>query len=230
MKSLERKRLKAFCFLFFFVFSVAIVNGHRLAYAGGDMQAMTQFANSHLLEILDNIPKGNEKDYGFENRSVFNQATLGIPYQEYDFEKEKPTGYWRVPVIAGGKNRALLRLKKTSDGWGFFGLGGAELAQELGYHEDDVTLKGNKPQFGRIIRDYPFKCDYVQYGQTPDSLLSGKAYPLKSASKILLKYENRDSTSNGEFELNMIKQMRSTFKEKMPNPESFKINQTGEKE
>jgi len=228
MQISKRKWLKVFCFLFFFLFSVAIVNGHRFAYAGDDLQTMTQFANSQLLEILNNIPKGNEKDYGFKNRDEFKKAALGIPYQEFDMEKEKPTGYWRIPVTVDGRHYALLRLKKTEDGWGFFGLGAAELARDLEDREGNMTLKGNKPQIGRIIRDFSLKCDYVQYGQEPDSSLSGKVYPLKSASKIMLKYGTKDIANNGAYDLNMIKQIRSKVKELRP-PHNPLTNSTGGK-
>lgn len=196
----------------FILFYVSHLSAHRLPYEEGDIEAMKQFADIRLMEILDNVPMGREKDFGFMNRSEFKKTTLGIPYQEYDFEKEEPTGYWRIPVTVDGENRALIRLKKTGGGWSFSGFGGAGLARELGGYEDDLVRKGTKPRTGRIVRDFSLFCDYIQFDQMPGAPLSGKIFPLQSAARIILMSGTDKSVSRRGYNLSKIKEMRSKVK------------------
>jgi len=232
MNVLGGTRLKASCCLSFLLFSAAVPSGYCFAADSGDLQAMTRFASSNLSEILSNIPAGKEKDYGFLNQDELKEATLGIPYQEYDMEKEKPTGYWRVPVTVEGKNRALLRLKSTADGWTFSGFGGGGLARNLDEHQNKMLREGKNPQTGRIVRDFSMKCDYVQFDQQPDAALSGSVYPLKSASRFISTFGAASSASvgsSGGYDLDTIKQMRLKAREMKENPDSFDNSNLGGK-
>lgn len=214
MNALRGAGLKTTYNLFFALFLVATTSGYCFADEDADLQAMAQYANSNLLEILNGIPVGEEKDYGFQSRDEFNKATMGIPYQEYDMDKEEPTGYWRIPVMVDGENCALVRLKSTYDGWAFSGFGGAGLAQDLGEHEDDMVSQGKTPRTGRIIRDFSLLSDYVQFDQQAGGSLSGTVYPLRSATQFMSAFPAADTVShriyggNEGYDLDTIKQMR----------------------
>jgi hypothetical protein len=210
--------------LFLVLFISAIPGGYSFAAGNDDLSAMTEYANNNLLDILNDIPMGEEERYGFQSRAELTQATLGIPYQEYDLEKEQPTGYWRIPVTVGGENRAMMRLKNTAEGWRFSGLGGAELARNLGDHETNMISHGNRPSTGRIVRDYSMRCDYVQFDQQQDAKLSGTVYPLWSASRFVSTFGINDSSAVVDYsgyELAAIKEMRLRAQEIMGDPNSF---------
>jgi hypothetical protein len=216
-KVLRRVGLNASCGLLLALSAVAIPGGYCYADEAGDLRAITQFASSQLSGVLKNIPLGEEAGYGFRNRLELEEASLGIPYQEYDMDKETPTGYWRVPVKVGGENRALLRLQGTPDGWVFAGLGGADLARNLGEEETKMSGAGQTPKKGRIIRDFSLRSDYVQFDQKSGGAMSGTAYPLKSGAQFISDYEaahlsgngrGASSDSYGGYDLNSIRQMR----------------------
>jgi hypothetical protein len=219
----KRAGIKPLYCLLLTLLLTAIPFGYGFAAGKGDLQAMTQYVNNNISEILNNIPVGEEEYYGFQNRDELSQATMGIPYQEYDLEKEQPTGYWRVPVTINGENRALLRLKYTAEGWAFAGLGGAELARNLDDHESNMISQGNTPSTGRIVRDFSMRCDYVQFDQQQNAKLSGSVYPLWSASKFISMF---GSNGNGavanyaEYDLATIKELRLKAQEVMGFPNS----------
>ncbi|MGD8911933.1 MAG: hypothetical protein PVJ68_04195 [Candidatus Thiodiazotropha sp.] len=212
-----------FCLYLIFLLAV-IPAGYSLAAEEDDLTAMTQYANNNLLEILSNIPIGEEEYYGFHNRDEINQAALGIPYQEYDLDQEQPTGYWRVPVTVDGENRALLRLINTAEGWAFAGLGGAQLARNLDDQETYMISQGTTPSTGRIVRDFSMRCDYVQFDQQHNASLSGTVYPLWSAYGFISTFGNngRARVANyAGYDLDAIKEMRLKAQETMGAPNSF---------
>lgn len=169
------------------LFFMSLFSGMVFGQAAGheSITGMFTFAKAELPNILTLIPVDREKDYGFKNRDEFKEASLGIPYQEYDMDTELPTGYWRVPVTVAGENRALLRVISVDGNWQFAGFGGAKLAGELADYEQ-VVGKGIT-HTGRIIRDFDMHCDYVQYDAQPGKELGGQLYPLESAARMLLR-------------------------------------------
>jgi hypothetical protein len=224
MKVLRRVGNKTTIGLFLVLLSLIFSGGSSLSAGETDLQTMAQYASNHLVEILNKIPVGEEQHYGFQNRNELAQATLGIPYQEYDMEKEQPTGFWRIPVKVAGENRALLRLKSTAEGWSFSGLGGAQLARNLGDHENNMLSQGKSLRTGRIVRDYSMRCDYVQFNQQQDAMLSGTVYPLWSASRFISKLESHGSAKFEDYvgyDLSAIKEMRLKAREMMGDPNSF---------
>jgi hypothetical protein len=203
--------LKASYGLSLILFVSVMLNGYCIADEGADLQAMAHYADTNLTEILNNIPTGEEERYGFQNRGELSQATLGIPYQEYDIDKEEPTGYWRIPVTVDGENRALLRLKDSAEGWVFAGLGGADLARNLDDHEANMDSQGRTPSTGRIVRDFTMRCDYVQFDQQQNATLSGTVYPLWSASRFISTFGTNGSATAANYsgyDLKAIKEMR----------------------
>jgi hypothetical protein len=229
LKQHERKMTgragsKASYYLFLILLLTAIPGGYTLAAGQGEVQAMKQYASTNLVEILSNIPLGEENKYGFQNRNELTQADLGIPYQEYDMDKEQPTGYWRVPVTIDGENRALLRLKNTAEGWKFSGLGGAELARNLEDHENNMYSKGQSLRTGRIVRDFSMRCDYVQFNQQQDTKLSGTIYPLWSASRFISAFGTDPGAAAADYtsyDLRAIQEMRLKAREMMGDSNSF---------
>jgi hypothetical protein len=224
IKMNNRVASKASFYLLLFLLITAIPGGTCFAAGETELLAMTQYANNNLLQILSNIPIGEEKNYGFQNRNEIRHASLGIPYQEYDMDKEQPTGHWRVPVTVNGENRVLLRLKETAEGWTFSGLSGAELARNLGDHENSMLSQGQSLSTGRIVRDFTMRCDYVQFNQQLDTRLSGTVYPLWSASRFTSIFGNAPRAAVADYagyDLIAIKEMRLRAQEIKGDPNTF---------
>jgi hypothetical protein len=166
-------------------------------------------AASELPAILAKMPVGDEAAYGFNSRSEFAGAGLGIPYQEYSMLTKKPTGYWRIPVTVNAENRALVRYVLEDGVWQWKGFGAAGLARELGEMEN---LQSEKPLSGKIVRDYKLTCDYIQFNIESESALKGSFIPTANAKK----YIGFLLGSTGEkeiFGLSRIEQLRSTLLE-----------------
>jgi hypothetical protein len=206
------------CFRIYFVlFLSAFLAAVGWVYA--DKPIISRYAKSTLYEtaaselpaILEKMPAGDEAAYGFNSRSEFAGAELGIPYQEYSIQTKKPTGYWRIPVKVNGKNRALVRYAIEDGVWQWKGFGAAGLAREL---EEMENGQSKKPLSGKILRDYKLTCDYIQFNIESKSknTLGGSFIPTANAKKIMELPSDPASETN-EYGLSHIQQLRSTFLE-----------------
>jgi hypothetical protein len=166
-------------------------------------------AAKELTAILEKMPVGDEAAYGFNSRSEFAGARLGIPYQEYSLHTQKPTGYWRIPVTVKGHNRALVRYALEDGVWQWKGFGAAGLARELGEMEN---WQSEKPLSGKIVRDYKLACDYVQFNIESEDMIGGNFIPTANAKKFMEFLIG--PTSEGEaYGLSRIQELRSKFLE-----------------
>lgn len=182
--------IKNQAFKVFVLFVICLCfSGHLFPQPGGpqlkNLEEMYSRVTAQLPGILENIPVNEENKFGFKDREEFCIACLGIPYQEYSLDKDEPTGYWRIPVTVADENRVMVRVKLQNGQWTFAGLSGAGLAKELGFMEKFIA--GEKPAWGRIVRDFEMTCDYVQYNSPSEGTLSGYIYPMESAARILLR-------------------------------------------
>jgi hypothetical protein len=164
-------------------------------------------AASELPEILAKMPTGDEAAYGFNSRSEFAGAGLGIPYQEYSIQTKEPTGYWRIPVTVNGENRALVRYALEDGVWQWKGFGAAGLARELGEMENGQS---KKPLSGKILRDYKLTCDYIQFNIESNNTLRGKFIPTANAKRFM-EFLSGPASETKEYGLSRIQRLRSTF-------------------
>jgi hypothetical protein len=204
------------CFSIYFVLFVS-----ALLFAGGWVYAdasiigrdskssLYQTAAKELPVILKKMPVGDEDAYGFNSRSEFAAAGLGIPYQEYSILTKKPTGYWRIPVTVNGENRALVRYVLEDGVWKWKGFGAAGLARELGEMENGQS---NKPLSGKILRDYKLTCDYIQFNIESEDTLGGSFIPTANAKKFMT-FLSGPTSKTKAYNLSDIQQLRSRFLE-----------------
>jgi hypothetical protein len=204
------------CFRIYFVLFVS-----ALLLAGGwvyaDKPTISRYSKSTLYEtaaselpaILEKMPAGDEAAYGFNSRSEFAGAGLGIPYQEYSILTKKPSGYWRVPVTVNGENRALVRYALEDGVWQWKGFGAAGLARELGEMEN---WQSQKPLSGKIVRDYKLACDYIQFDIESENTLGGSFIPTANAKKFM-EFLSGPTSETKEYGLSRIQQLRSKFLE-----------------
>ena len=204
------------CFNIYFVLFVS-----ALLFAGGwvyaDASTISRDSKSTLYEtaakelpaILKKMPVGDEAAYGFNSRSEFAGAGLGIPYQEYSIKTKKPTGYWRIPVTVSGENRALVRYALKDGAWQWKGFGAAGLARELGKMEN---WQSKKPLSGKILRDYKLTCDYIQFNIENEKKIEGSFIPTANAKKFM-NYLSGPTSETKAYGLSRIQQLRSRFLE-----------------
>jgi hypothetical protein len=168
-----------------------------------------------LAAILDKMPVGEEAAYGFNSRSEFAGAALGIPYQEYSMLTEKPTGYWRIPVKVNGENRALIRYALEDGVWRWKGFGAAGLARELGEME---SWQSEKPLSGKILRDYKLTCDYIQFNIQDEGSVGGSFIPTSNAKRIT-GFIVRSAGQTEALDLSRIQELRTRFLERRGDPD-----------
>jgi hypothetical protein len=160
-------------------------------------------AEKGYVAYLEMIPAGKEPLYGFNNRDEFAKVKLGKPYQFMTLSKDFftdptlknkdyiiPSGNWRVPLIVGNENRALLTVSDFEGSWKVVGLGATSLARELGVFEKEHPSKN---RYGKILRIYQNVSDYVLLPSNDDSEAMD-LIPLKSAKNALA--ENGQSFSS----------------------------------
>ncbi|MCK9220710.1 MAG: hypothetical protein PHF97_12300 [Bacteroidales bacterium] len=136
------------------------------------IQNLPAAVSGTLTEWLEKIPAGSEGLYGFQNRSDFSRASLGVPVQVFTLNDDffthpgtqpslKSTGEWRIPVVIDHENCALVTVVKINSDWKIVDLGAHLLAQELAAMQAHFT----PAQFNEIklFRVYPLQSDFLFY-------------------------------------------------------------------
>lgn len=208
----------------FLLFSVHSVFTQPTGEPLNGFDEMNRFAKSQLSRVLEFIPVDEEGKYGFKSRAEFKIAALGIPYQEYSLDLDKPTGYWRIPVTVNNENRALMTIKKQNGQWMFSHFGAARLATELSFFEKHRA--NSVPAWGRIVRDFEMSCDYLQFDPQNQTKLGGLIHPMESAARIMLRSQGSIDTQGytipqvREFRFKM---MSLSMDESREDPETGKV-------
>jgi hypothetical protein len=155
-------------------------------------QNMMKDAGSELQTWLEKIPRGQEKQYGFDARSDFSVATLGSPYQLFIldasfFSDSLPThrsyllatGEWRIPVLVRGKSITLVTVIERASHWRIVDLGANILARELDEYLSFPDMR--VAQTLRMLSVYRLHSDFL-FADNP-ALLPNQIslYPLLSA-------------------------------------------------
>jgi hypothetical protein len=124
---------------------------------------VTQAANQQLQVSLARIPSGQEKNYGFENRSDFSRAVVGQPIRvttipadffENGQQAIVPLNEWRVPVVVDGQTRILFTVYDNGTKYEVADIGGALLGREL-------QQKTTGADAAYIFRIYPLYVDFL---------------------------------------------------------------------
>jgi hypothetical protein len=173
-----------------------------------NLKEVLSVANVGYINCLELIPKGQEKDYGFNNREEFTIAKIGKPYITATLNKEffsdtilssknyiAYTEEWRIPISVNGEYRTLMRVIKMNGKWEVSGLGGAVLAKELGEFEKSHQYEN---EYGIIFRVYQMVSDFI--------LINKNIYPLQSAKTALLEIEKKKEMYSLSEGLLLIKQ------------------------
>lgn len=113
--------------------------------------------------FLELIPKGQEKEYGFDSRNDFSQIKIEEPFQMYYMGyKENKLGFvqaneWRVPISVNGKYVALLTVAFYEGKAELVDFGANVLAQKLQESMQQATTGSDRI----IIRSTYLSRDYV---------------------------------------------------------------------
>lgn len=147
-------------------------------------------AKSDLQLFLKQIPPGSENLYGFDDRSQFSIAEIGMPYELYTIypskleNPEKNTinnleslNEWLAPVKINNKCIIFLTVIKTLYGYETVNLGWSGLAKELEQYKNIINYAEKRI----ILRQYQLKSDFLIITDDSNSIASAGIYPLKSA-------------------------------------------------
>lgn len=113
--------------------------------------------------FLQLIPEGQERDYGFENRSDFSRIKIEEPYETYFMHyKENKLGFvsgneWRVPLSVDGKYVALLTVVFNQGNAEVVDFGANVLAQKL--QESEQQIPGRNERV--LIRSTYLSQDFI---------------------------------------------------------------------
>lgn len=133
-----------------------------------------EIAKNGLSTWLDNIPKGEEADYGFIEPIDKDRITLGNPIKVYEFipdfrqtRKENIYSYlekideFLVPIKNDGEIISLLTIAKLSenDSYEIHGIGSAKIAKSLSNTLEAISQYQKKPT--KIVRDLELKTAYL---------------------------------------------------------------------
>ena len=154
------------------------------------IKEVTERAKSDLQFFLRQIPPGTENLYGFDDRTQFSIAEIGMPYELYTIQPlklENPDkniisnleslNEWLVPVTINKRCVIFLTVIKTLYGYETVNLGWNGLAKELERYKDIINYAEKKI----ILRQYQLKSDFLIITDGSNSIASAGIYPLKSA-------------------------------------------------
>ena len=177
-------------------------------------------AQDGLQRMLNAIPAGYERLYGFENRGCFGLAELGSPYRVYclstDFLKIEnpglkdyliPLDLWRVPILVNGIGISLLTVEKDGNSWKVVDLGGAGLAKELSLFEENFA---QYPGHRILLRLYQIQCDFLIDVKNNTPVSEGTFYPLQSAKIVFQDQDWLEKSSCSLDELAPLIKMKYT--------------------
>jgi len=126
-----------------------------------DMQdELIRHVEENYSNILERIPLGKEKLFGFENRDIFNQCEIGNPIRLLKIvngSEIEITNEWRVPVLINNQYITLLRVIELEQTYEIVDMGGRVLAEIIGNHNNE----NEKISF--MLRDYKTRTDYISF-------------------------------------------------------------------
>jgi hypothetical protein len=156
-----------------------------------EVTRVLEAARARLAFLLDRIPVGFEKHYGFRNRVEFGRASAGAPFRVVTLAdgdirlgtyRPLPVGVWRVPVVVDDEHRALVTVARMQGSWRAVEIGAAVLAKDL---EHTLGQVGGAPAQRTILRVYPLRSDFLILAHRDARPEEGSIHPLESARRFL---------------------------------------------
>lgn len=140
---------------------------------------------------LNMIPEGQTLGYGFNNKSEFDEVTLGKPVLMNTLDQRllsdntiqqaityvKSTGEWRVPLTVKGEYRAFVSVAMMDGKLACVDFGAAALAKEIG----KVLAEAPSGNYA-LLRLYGLNCDLLL---NTSSGATAECIPLQSASALM---------------------------------------------
>lgn len=167
---------------------------------------ITKAAEARAMEFMNKIPQGEEKEYGFNDREEFANATLGEPIEVITLPGEVAhgtnmgkfvsTGEYRVPLEVNGEIRSFLTVSGANGEFKCVDFGAAQLAGQI----NAIGLSTGANNM-KILRLYSMQIDYVVIGDLSDgNNLRFYRIPYNGGSmsleEVLNEYENNKNRKN----------------------------------
>lgn len=124
-----------------------------------DFSEIVKIAQKELSQILNKIPNGEEKLYGFNNAEEIANVKINNPIEFYKIENEelKTTSSYRVPITVADEFRALATIEYINDTPHIVDFGANILAKEI----QTVCKENSKMNFVGILRIYDMYSDFI---------------------------------------------------------------------
>lgn len=156
------------------------------------LQICTVYAQSDIItqirpaykSFLEQIPAGEEKEYGFDDRNQINYAQLGEIFQTKTIRNDSiiTVNEYRIMVYADHIAKGLLTVKKDKNGYSIVGFGANGIAADI-----QNQLKSQKilnPELV-FIRIYSKQSDFLALKTKDIADRDATFYPLTSAQLAL---------------------------------------------
>lgn len=139
--------------------------------------------------FLEQIPNGEEKDYGFDSRSQFNDTELGEIFQTKTISSDSliSVNEYRIIVYADHIARGLLTVVKDANGYSIVGFGANGIAADI--QKQLQTQKIADPELV-FIRLYSKQSDFLAL-KTKGSADKDAAFAPLAAAKQTLAGQNQ---------------------------------------
>lgn len=143
-------------------------------------EAVATAASKGLPTMLQQIPRGEAKHYGFKDSLEMSLARVGEPTEIFTVHPDdmtyysgtdfgaflRSTGEWYVPVLVGSEYRALLTVTREDGEWQVVGISAAELAREMGAFKKNIqslldTEGGQQREDPRFVRIFQAYSDFM---------------------------------------------------------------------
>ena len=140
---------------------------------------ISQTAKKEIPQMLEKIPIGAEKGYGFDNREEFLNSKVGTPFKFYTIKNNQlaENSPYSVPIMVGKEFRAFATVDNVSDTLHIVDFGSTALAKEI----QAVCNENKNLSFSGILRVYQIYSDFLVMTKNQEK----RFIPLTSAKQYL---------------------------------------------
>ena len=119
-----------------------------------------KYVEENYDKMLEQIPLGQEKLFGFESRDMFNQCEVGNPIRLLKIVNGLEIAIadeWRVPLLINGKYITLLTVIELNQNYEIVDIGGKMLAEFIDSYNNE------NEKISLLLRDYKKQADYISF-------------------------------------------------------------------
>ena len=201
------------------IIALAILISVITIYPGNAQQNLKKIEKAKAIAInelqkqLFKMPKGNEEDYGFNNREEFSEAQIEefVLLENILHNNQITFTRYRFLISVNNEPRALISYSEKDSLYMMSGLGANKLASEI--HKKKENCKSEDIRVAKLMRvnNKYFKGDFIQFFSSFQKGLPEQGWkPMKSAK--LFYRQQKKKTMKSSYTLKKLKNMGTTQK------------------